>query len=155
MKDWPRPSAAAAHLTRLPLPLPGWPAQARPTSPGSAWSWTAATPSPKSAPHPPGETYPYPGQMPARGCRCSDRPCCLTADLRGPRFGRACVLDGVPERDCHELPGVAVGQQVEALESVLSASARKLLLRDADGAVNTVRRSLGRDDACEHGASLE
>jgi hypothetical protein len=32
-------------------PLPGWPAPARPTSPGNTWSWTAATRSPSSAPH--------------------------------------------------------------------------------------------------------
>ena len=45
------PPAGAAHPARSPPPLPGWPAPARPTSPGSTWSWTAATRSPSSAPH--------------------------------------------------------------------------------------------------------
>src|SRR5215475_12139805 len=36
-----------------PPPSPGWPVPARPTSPASAWWWTAATPSPSSAPRPP------------------------------------------------------------------------------------------------------
>jgi hypothetical protein len=35
--------------------------RARPTSPGNAWSWTAATPSPSSAPHPP-RHLPAPGR---------------------------------------------------------------------------------------------
>ncbi len=52
--------AGMAGLTRAVAidALPGWPAPARPTSPGNAWSWTAATPSPNSAPHPPSETNP-------------------------------------------------------------------------------------------------
>ena len=43
--------AGAAHPMRSPPPLPGWPARVRPTSPGNTSSWTAATPSPSSAPH--------------------------------------------------------------------------------------------------------
>jgi 3-oxoacyl-[acyl-carrier protein] reductase len=46
----PRPAGAALPV-RSPPPSPGWPAPAPPTSPGSTWWWTAATPSPSSAPH--------------------------------------------------------------------------------------------------------
>ena len=51
MKGWSPPSAAAPHPARLPPLSPGSPHPARPTSPGNAWSWTAATPSPSSEPH--------------------------------------------------------------------------------------------------------
>jgi 3-oxoacyl-[acyl-carrier protein] reductase len=50
-KGRPPQRAAAAHPRRSPPQLPGSPAQARPTSPGNTWSWTAATQSPSSAPY--------------------------------------------------------------------------------------------------------
>src|SRR5262249_34219843 len=50
-KGWLPPPAAAAHPARAPPRWPGWPARARPTSPGNTSAWTAATPSPSSAPH--------------------------------------------------------------------------------------------------------
>ena len=47
------------------------------------------------------------------------------------------VLPGVPQRDGHEVAGISVGQQVAAFESLLSLSRWKLLLGEADEAVES------------------
>ena len=52
--------AGAARPAKSPPPSRGWPAPARPTSPGSAWSWTAATPSRSSGPHRPADPWAQP-----------------------------------------------------------------------------------------------
>jgi hypothetical protein len=68
-----------------------------------------------------------------------DRLCGLAVKLRGVGFGCPDVL---PERDGHEVAGIAVGQQVEALESRLSLSAWKLLPYETDDAVESIGRGL-------------
>src|SRR5262245_54960568 len=69
----------------------------------------------------------------------------LAAELCSTSFNRLCVLARFPQRDGHELAGVPLDEQREAMKPGLLSGGHQLLPSNADGAVEVLRRHLSGD----------